>query len=147
MLGYARQVRATPPSRTLAALAHSDPALLRRALLNEAGSGSAGRDLLADAIECAEDEAAAHSLIRSWCSARPSNRKSATAGPAGARSAGSHLSGLGRSKPRVPATSEPLYERSATCSSIDRVTVRREVAGHDVGSRDGDSNPGPAHYE
>jgi hypothetical protein len=30
--------------------------LLRRALLGEAGSGSAGRDLLADAIECAEDE-------------------------------------------------------------------------------------------
>jgi hypothetical protein len=29
---------------------------LRRALLGEAGSGSAGRDLLADAIECAEDE-------------------------------------------------------------------------------------------
>lgn len=33
-----------------------DPTLLRRALLGEARSGSAGRDLLADAIECAEDE-------------------------------------------------------------------------------------------
>jgi hypothetical protein len=30
--------------------------LLRRALLGEAGSGSAGLDLLADAIDCAEDE-------------------------------------------------------------------------------------------
>ena len=40
----------------LAAFADYDPALLRRALLGEAGSGSAGRDLLADAIECAEDE-------------------------------------------------------------------------------------------
>jgi hypothetical protein len=33
-----------------------DRALLRRALLDEAGSGSAGRDLLVDAMECAEDE-------------------------------------------------------------------------------------------
>ena len=41
----------------LAGLADYDPALLRRALLGEAGSGAAGRDLLADAIECAEDEA------------------------------------------------------------------------------------------
>jgi hypothetical protein len=40
----------------LAGLADYDPALLRRALLGEAGSGSAGRDLLADAIECAEEE-------------------------------------------------------------------------------------------
>jgi hypothetical protein len=40
----------------LAGLADYDAALLRRALLGEAGSGSAGRDLLADAIECAEDE-------------------------------------------------------------------------------------------
>jgi hypothetical protein len=40
----------------LAAFADYDPALLRRALLGEAGSGAAGRDLLADAIECAEDE-------------------------------------------------------------------------------------------
>jgi hypothetical protein len=40
----------------LAGLADYDPALLRRALLGEAGSGSAGRDLLANAIECAEDE-------------------------------------------------------------------------------------------
>ena len=40
----------------LAGLADYDQALLRRALLGEAGSGSAGRDLLADAIECAEDE-------------------------------------------------------------------------------------------
>jgi hypothetical protein len=32
------------------------PALLRRALLGEAGSGPAGRDLLADAVECAEEE-------------------------------------------------------------------------------------------
>jgi hypothetical protein len=40
----------------LAGLADYDPALLRRALLGEAGSGAAGRDLLADAIECAEDE-------------------------------------------------------------------------------------------
>jgi hypothetical protein len=42
----------------LAAFPNYDPALLRRALLGEAGSGSAARDLLADAIECAEDEAA-----------------------------------------------------------------------------------------
>ena len=42
----------------LAAFADDDPALLRRALLGEAGSGSAGRDLLADAIECAEAETA-----------------------------------------------------------------------------------------
>jgi hypothetical protein len=41
----------------LAGLADYDPALLRRALLGEAGAGCAGRDLLADAIECAEDEA------------------------------------------------------------------------------------------
>jgi hypothetical protein len=41
----------------LAAFADYDPALLRRALLGEVGCGSAGRDLLADAIECAEDEA------------------------------------------------------------------------------------------
>jgi len=41
----------------LAAFADFDPALLRRAQLGEAGSGSAGRDLLADASECAEDEA------------------------------------------------------------------------------------------
>jgi len=40
----------------LAGLADYDPAMLRRAQLGEAGSGSAGRDLLADAIECAEDE-------------------------------------------------------------------------------------------
>ena len=40
----------------LAAFADYDAALLRRALLGEAGAGSAGRDLLADAIECAEDE-------------------------------------------------------------------------------------------
>jgi hypothetical protein len=40
----------------LAAFADYDPVLLRRALLGEAGSGSAGVDLLADAIECAEDE-------------------------------------------------------------------------------------------
>ena len=40
----------------LAAFADYDPALLRRALLGDAGSGSAGRDLLADAIECAEEE-------------------------------------------------------------------------------------------
>jgi hypothetical protein len=33
-----------------------DSAVLRRALLGEAGAGSAGRNLLADAIECAEDE-------------------------------------------------------------------------------------------
>jgi hypothetical protein len=39
-----------------AALADWNPALLRRAQLGAAGSGSAGRDLLADAIECAEDE-------------------------------------------------------------------------------------------
>jgi hypothetical protein len=39
-----------------AGLADWNPALLRRALLGEAGSGSAGRDLLADAIECAKDE-------------------------------------------------------------------------------------------
>ena len=41
----------------LAAFADYDPAPLRRALLGEAGSGSTGRDLRADAIECAEDEA------------------------------------------------------------------------------------------
>lgn len=41
----------------LAALADYDAALLRRALLGDAGSGSSGRDLLADAIACAEDEA------------------------------------------------------------------------------------------
>jgi hypothetical protein len=35
------------------------PALLRRALLGEVGTGAAGRDLLADAIECAEDETGA----------------------------------------------------------------------------------------
>jgi hypothetical protein len=40
----------------LVGFADHDPALLRRALLGEAGSGAAGRDLLADAIECAEDE-------------------------------------------------------------------------------------------
>jgi hypothetical protein len=40
----------------LAGLADYDPALLRRALLGEAGSGSGGQALLADAIECAEDE-------------------------------------------------------------------------------------------
>jgi hypothetical protein len=40
----------------LAAFAGYDAALLRRALLGDAGSGSAGRDLLADAIACAEDE-------------------------------------------------------------------------------------------
>jgi hypothetical protein len=40
----------------LAGLADWDPALLRRAMLGEAGSASAGGDLLADAIECAEDE-------------------------------------------------------------------------------------------
>jgi len=40
----------------LAAFARYDPALLRRALLGDAGSGSAGRDLLADAPECAVDE-------------------------------------------------------------------------------------------
>ncbi len=40
----------------LAGLADYDSALLRRASLGEAGSGAAGRDLLADAIECAEDE-------------------------------------------------------------------------------------------
>jgi hypothetical protein len=40
----------------LVGLADCDPALLRRALLGEAGSGSKGRDLLAVAIECAEDE-------------------------------------------------------------------------------------------
>jgi hypothetical protein len=40
----------------LAGLADYAPALLRRALLGEAGSGAAGRDLLADAIEYAEDE-------------------------------------------------------------------------------------------
>jgi hypothetical protein len=40
----------------VAAFADYNPALLRRALLGEAGSGSAGRDLLADTIECAEDE-------------------------------------------------------------------------------------------
>jgi hypothetical protein len=40
----------------LAGLVDYDPALLRRALLGDAGSGSAGRDLLADAIECAEEE-------------------------------------------------------------------------------------------
>ncbi len=39
----------------LAAFADYNPALLRRALLGEAGS-SAGRDLFADAIECAKDE-------------------------------------------------------------------------------------------
>ncbi len=39
-----------------AAFADIDPALLTRALLGDAGSGSAGRDLLADAIECAEDQ-------------------------------------------------------------------------------------------
>jgi hypothetical protein len=69
-------------------------------------------------------------------------QKSGTAGHAGARSAGSHLSGSGGSKP-----SEPLCERCAKCSSPDRGLVRRETAGHDAGSRDGDSNPGPAHYE
>jgi len=41
----------------LAALADYDAALLRRALLGDAGSGSSVRDLLADAIACAEDEA------------------------------------------------------------------------------------------
>jgi hypothetical protein len=40
----------------LAAFADYDAALSRRALLGEAGSGFAGRDLLADAIEYAEDE-------------------------------------------------------------------------------------------
>jgi hypothetical protein len=40
----------------LASLANYDPVPLRRALLGEAGSGSAGRDLLADEVECAEDE-------------------------------------------------------------------------------------------
>jgi hypothetical protein len=39
-----------------AAFADYDPVLLRRALLGESGSGSAGCDLLADAIACAEDE-------------------------------------------------------------------------------------------
>jgi len=40
------------------------PPLLRRALLGEAGSGSAGRDLLGDAIECADDETGGERLIR-----------------------------------------------------------------------------------
>jgi hypothetical protein len=40
----------------LAGLADWDPALLRRAMLDETGLASAGSDLLADAIECAEDE-------------------------------------------------------------------------------------------
>jgi hypothetical protein len=42
----------------LAGLADYDPARLSSALLGEAGSGSAGRDPLADAIECAETRAA-----------------------------------------------------------------------------------------
>jgi len=47
------------PAELLAAFADWDHALLRWALLGKAGSGSAGRDLLADAIECAEDESGA----------------------------------------------------------------------------------------
>ena len=47
---------ATEAAELLAGLADYAPALLRRALLGEAGSGAAGRDLLADAIEYAEDE-------------------------------------------------------------------------------------------
>jgi hypothetical protein len=38
------------------------------------------------------------------------------------------------------ATSEPLCERCARHSSPERVTVQREAAGHDVESREGDSN-------
>ncbi len=45
--------------RAVAGFADYDPVLLRRALLGEAGSGSAGLDLFADAIECAEDETGA----------------------------------------------------------------------------------------
>jgi hypothetical protein len=45
------------------------------------------------------------------------------------------------------ATNELLCERCAQRSSPDRGTVRREVAGQEDESRDGDSNPGPAHYE
>lgn len=43
----------------LAALADYDPGRLRDALLGDAGSGPAGRDLLLEAIACAEDEAGA----------------------------------------------------------------------------------------
>jgi hypothetical protein len=43
----------------LAALADYDAGLLRNALLGDAGSGPAGRDLLLEAIACAEDEAGA----------------------------------------------------------------------------------------
>jgi len=40
----------------LAGFADYDASLLRRALLGDAGSGAAGRELLADAIACAEEE-------------------------------------------------------------------------------------------
>jgi hypothetical protein len=39
------------------------------------------------------------------------------------------------------APSYPLRERCAPCSPPDRVTVRRETAGHDRWSRERDSNP------
>jgi len=43
-------------AETLAALADWNPELLRHAAIGETGDGNAGRDLLLEAVEVAEDE-------------------------------------------------------------------------------------------
>ena len=43
-------------AETLAALADWNPELLRHAAIGETGDGSAGRDLLLETVEIAEDE-------------------------------------------------------------------------------------------
>src|SRR5450759_1884684 len=52
-----------------------------------------------------------------------------------------------RSRPTRPRPSYLLSERCATQLRPTRVSERPAAAGHDRWSRDGDSNPGPAHYE
>jgi hypothetical protein len=55
-------------------------------------------------------------------------------------------SGPGVAARRTPSN-DLLNERCANDARDIRVAVRCVVAGHTAGSRDGDSNPGPAHYE
>ena len=52
----AAEATATEATETLAALADWNPELLRRAAIGETGDSNAGRDLLVEAVEVAEDE-------------------------------------------------------------------------------------------